>query len=94
VCAGLGEAQALEPHAQARADGLVDRELKKLHAVVGAGGGRGKQHARLDGPCLALQLQAGLLFQVQQRAQAIGGILPGGAARKPSLKISSDSGPR
>jgi hypothetical protein len=94
VCAGLGEAQALEPHAQARADGFVHRELEKLHAVVGAGGRRREQHARLDGPCLALQRRRVFSSRYSSERRPSAAFCRGGAARKPSLKISSDSGPR
>lgn len=77
VLAGFGKAQALQPVAQARADGFVDRELQELHAVISAGRRRGEQHARFDRRVLLLQAQAGLFFEVQQRTQAVGGILPG-----------------
>ena len=78
VLARFGKAQPFQPTAQARADGLVDRKFQELDAVIATGRGRGEQYARLDRGIFLFQAQPGLLFQVQQRAQAVGGILPGG----------------
>ncbi|MCY1514163.1 hypothetical protein D9M68_486920 [compost metagenome] len=77
VLAGAGEAQALQPAGELGALGLVHGEFEELDPVVAAGRRRREEDVEVGrGHRVLGQQLAGLLFQVQQRAQAIGGVAP------------------
>ncbi|MNZ53895.1 hypothetical protein D3C78_717840 [compost metagenome] len=74
---GLDETQSLQPMGELGAEAFVHGEFEKFDAVVLAGLGCFEQNLRA-GHWLGFlsQTLAGFLFQIQQRAQAVGGIGP------------------
>ncbi|MNG12719.1 hypothetical protein D3C84_963500 [compost metagenome] len=74
---GLDETQSRQPMGELGAEAFVHGEFKKLDAVVLAGLGRFEQNPGVGRRLGFLrQTLAGFLFQVQQRAQAVGGVGP------------------
>src|SRR5471032_2958767 len=74
---GLDESQPLQPVRKLSAEAFIYRKLKKLDAVVLAGLGGLEQDIDVGHRLGFLgQTLAGFLFQVQQRAQTVGGVSP------------------
>ncbi|MCY1416818.1 hypothetical protein D9M71_323350 [compost metagenome] len=88
VLAGAGEAELFQPAGQTRTLAFVDGEFEELHTVVATGRRRREEYVevgRRHG--VAFQQLARLLFQVEQRAQAIRRI---GAGRRGAEAVVED----
>ncbi|MNZ60154.1 hypothetical protein D3C78_782160 [compost metagenome] len=88
VLAGAGETELFQPAGQTRTLAFVDGEFEELHTVVATGRRRREEYVevgRRHG--VAFQQLARLLFQVEQRAQAIRRI---GAGRRGAETVVED----